>query len=232
MMKKIAVGVFALLSLLYAVHKLQVAGSWQTDSLVTTGEAVSAKLDERTDLYGLVDAQGTIPSTTESVVTESVVDAGTRAVTSPRPAIESLPKGVLPAEAILVDGDTLNITSATSLLDSQRFSESLELLRAQAASDGLARDVFQLYSGAAVRIADGIEGVAIKDMACGRKLCMGSMSGANQDQAISWADSIGDDPRTPILVFLNAKFERENGTIERRFIFSSDPEVDGVMASW
>lgn len=222
-MKKLAVGVVAILALLYAIYRLQVPDTSDADPKVVAAESAPEKPDELANRQDL--------GRTKSSANPSV-SAGASGVESSRPATKTFPNGVLPAEANFVDGDTLESTRALTLLGSDRFSETLELLRAQAASDELASDVFQLYSATANRIAGGIEGVAIDDMACGRKICMGSMSGASQEQAITWADSIGDDPRTPILVFLNAKFKKENGETGRRFFFSSDPEINGAKASW
>lgn len=155
-------------------------------------------------------------------------DPTTSRATAP-PSIARVPSGqrtgtVTAEQSLLRPGGVFDGGSLSSTIRSGQFSKFVDALRSQSGSSPLATDINQMY-GDAISEQVGKLGneIQLRDFACGETICAGTIDSSSQNAWGAWLKDNASDPRTKAYVFTEHQIDNGNGSVEHRFIFSTDP---------
>lgn len=136
----------------------------------------------------------------------------------------------LSTESDMVDEGKISAQKATEVLASSKsLSRTVEAMERDAAKSLEARDLTKLYRESLARAVDGA-GV-VDNFSCGLSLCVGSVrvrSLADQD---AWSARFEQDPSARSYSFVVTS-ERMGDSYEQRFMFSTDPGMNGIVDSF
>ncbi|WP_421567985.1 hypothetical protein [Stenotrophomonas sp. PD6] len=140
---------------------------------------------------------------------------------------EASPSIYLASEARFIKHGGLDSDSANEVLgSSDAFSRALNEMSAAAMTSTEAQDLADLYRRALAEVI-GTDG-AVVTFACGLSMCMGSVHTHPAVDSDSWTYRFLDAPSTRIFGHLRA-VERIGNLTESRFIFSTDPDIPGIV---
>ena len=138
---------------------------------------------------------------------------------------------VLPVEEQFLWHGQLDQKAVLSIMASDRFDRLSDALDAQARSSSLASDLTRLYADALNEQWQAADpNVHLGRIACGTTLCIGSAVTANASAWDNWLKRFDADPHTPSYTLIEQPIDRDGGAVEHRFIFSTDPDTNGIVA--
>lgn len=118
-------------------------------------------------------------------------------------------------------------------LKGENFEKIVDLLEEQMSGNPLAREIHDAYS---IEIT---EALASRDMkmlrlACGVKICIGSADyekkPPSQENLPEWFEALGSNGLSSL--FGIHEPENQDGRIEQRFFFSTDPELNSMFSPY
>lgn len=151
--------------------------------------------------------------------------AGPRGSTSNDPS-----SSYLSTEFDLVDEGKLSAQKATEVLASSRsLSRAVEAMERDAAKSLEARDLTKHYREGLARAIDGA-GV-VDNFSCGLSLCVGSVRVGSLADQEAWTTRFEQDPSARSYSYVVTS-ERIGDSYEQRFMFSTDPGMNGIVDSF
>lgn len=152
----------------------------------------------------------------------------------PQKQIDRAPaKRFLPAESQLVANGQLNQNAVQVAMRSPQFDDFVRKMRDEMASDARSRDVGELYIDAIRNNLLQTPELRMNEFACGITICAGSIEASSESPSWSqWTKNFDDDASAPTYVFAELPFDRGDGIIEHRFVFSTDPESNALTGSF
>lgn len=137
----------------------------------------------------------------------------------------------LPFEKNLIEGNSLSVAKIQTLLQSRNFEIQLDKFTNEAVADQNASELTAAYKEL---LSNQFQSHKIKaelaKLTCGVETCIGLIRNGTDDEYNRWADIFFQDPATPNYGFANLSFEQDDGDLEHRFVFSTDPAVNSVVA--
>lgn len=146
-----------------------------------------------------------------------------------RNTAQPLQRTSLPSERILLSGDALNVKSIQSLLQSENFDAWIEKFSNQSASDPNAAELSSIYTRLLhEQVASNQVRADFQRIVCGTAVCVGSLRNGNEAEYQRWSNIIFNDPKTPNYGFADMTIKRSDGSLEHRFVFSTDPKANSA----
>lgn len=137
----------------------------------------------------------------------------------------------LPFEKNLIEGNSLSVAKIQTLLQSKSFEIQLDKFTNEAVADDNASELTAAYKDL---LSNQLQSHKIKaelaKLTCGIETCIGLIRNGTDDEYNRWADIFFQDPATPNYGFANFSFRQDDGDLEHRFVFSTDPAVNSVLA--
>ena len=137
----------------------------------------------------------------------------------------------LPFEKNLLEGNSLSVAKIQALLQSKNFEVRLDKFMSESVSSADASELTAAYKEL---LSNQFQTHKIKaDLAkltCGIETCIGLIRNGTDGEYNRWADIFFQDPATPNYGFANFTVKQDNGDLEHRFVFSTDPAVNSVLA--
>ncbi len=121
------------------------------------------------------------------------------------------------------DGRGLDINSSSAVLTNKRFERYMDALAAQASREPLAADLTKLYSGSATDGARSVEGVSVRRVVCGLKVCLASGTAKSNEMLKPWQTSFESNSSAPTYDSMAVQLRQPDGSVEFRMVFSTDP---------
>jgi hypothetical protein len=113
---------------------------------------------------------------------------------------------------------------------SPQFNDFVRKMRDEMAADAAARDVGELYIGALRNNLLQTPDLRISEFACGITVCAGTIESSGESPSWSqWTKNFDDDTSAPTYVFAELPVDRDDGVIEHRFVFSTDPDSNALI---
>ncbi len=137
----------------------------------------------------------------------------------------------LPFEKNLIEGNALSVAKIQALLQSKNFEMQLDKFTNEAVADSNASELTAAYKELlSNQFQSNKINAELAKLTCGIETCVGLIRNGTDDEYNRWADIFFQDPATPNYGFANFSFKRDNGNLEHRFVFSTDPAVNSVVA--
>lgn len=129
------------------------------------------------------------------------------------------------AEAQLLgpDGRLVDFNASAAVLTSTRFEHYMDALATQASLETLAADLTELYRGSATDTARSVEGVSVRRVVCGLKLCLVLGTAPSADTLRQWHTNFVGNVSAPTLESSMRKLHQPDGSVEFRIVFTTDP---------
>jgi hypothetical protein len=143
----------------------------------------------------------------------------------------------LPAEERLLDGKAvyLNGITAVVMAEGEQFAQMLDDMQRQMMADPLASEVDHMYrSGIEQAMHDNPsagEGTPkLERLVCGLRICAGAFGGVPDgvDPDDWWNDFVINQSGLPTYVSALVPATDSNGTLQYRFVFSTDPSSSSI----
>jgi hypothetical protein len=134
----------------------------------------------------------------------------------------------LPIESEFVASSNLKIVAIDKMLSEENFDETFNNFEEQMFRDPLATELGTAYNEEiSKKLLEDQTGSRLTKIACGLKVCLGSVQSPIGADLNTWIKSFQNNPETPYssVVFLPSK-ESPSGTVTR-FLFSNDPNING-----
>lgn len=131
----------------------------------------------------------------------------------------------------LPDGTPLNgidVKSSAAIMKGEGFDRYMDALGEQASKEPLATDLTELYSTSANGAAESAEGVVVRRVICGLKLCLASVIAPSPDAFAPWLRSFLANPSAHPYALGRYNYKLPDGTIEFRMTLSTDPSINSA----
>ncbi|MGB4859560.1 MAG: hypothetical protein WBP11_09555 [Dokdonella sp.] len=151
-----------------------------------------------------------------------------------RPPAGAEPASLPPAfkvESRFLDATGLGIdfTKGPGVLSNGSLDIQMEALAAQASGEPLAADLTELYSNTANEAAKSADGVVVRRIVCGLRVCLGSAISASSEELQKWNQSFISQQTVRGNSAVGVNLKQPDGTSEFRVVFATDPA--GVYAA-
>lgn len=135
----------------------------------------------------------------------------------------------LPLEDTLIADSNLSMSTMTELLSDKKFDDTFSELEQQMFRDPLATELGATYNEEInKKLFEDKTGSTLTKLACGLKLCIGSVHSLPGFEYKEWTKSFEGNQETPYssVGYFPSKANLSGTTT--RFIFSTDPNVNGI----
>lgn len=126
------------------------------------------------------------------------------------------------------DSRLVDLNRSSAVLTSTRFERYMDALATQASREPLAADLTELYRGSAVDRAKSVDGVFIRRVVCGLKLCLVLGTAPSDDTLKQWHAKFVGNVSAPTLESSMRNLHQPDGSVEFRIVFTTDPASFGV----
>lgn len=147
------------------------------------------------------------------------------AASQPTPVAPPVEPEQLGVEYAYLYPEGLNVGSTGKLLKGDDFDRALDQLVEQGARSAQVADIAELYRSSAQAASDEVApDVRIRRLVCGMKICFLAASAASTESFDVWLDAFRENPVAR--VYAGGRHDKtfDNGVIEYRMVFSTDPE--------
>lgn len=134
-------------------------------------------------------------------------------------------RGHLDAEDAFVTDRMVDVRAFAALVKGDDFDRVMDELSAQSSQSPLAKDLTALISAEAARASASVDGVAMRAMACGLKLCVASMTATSADAMTAWTKAVVTNPQPKVYTMGRHDRLMPDGSIEYRLVLSIDPAI-------
>ncbi len=124
----------------------------------------------------------------------------------------------------------MDVRAGTSLMVGDGFDDLMEHLSIESLGIPLARDVTDLYARAAEEASRGGDDSINMNITCGMVVCGVSATAATQDAFEAWFRAFVENQSAPPNALGRYDKILDNGSVEHRMIFSTDPQKNQVVA--
>jgi hypothetical protein len=135
-------------------------------------------------------------------------------------------------EESFIRGSNVDVSRLQDELQTERFADFIDTFDLLAASDPGAAELTDLYAEQARQFVEGDTGATVERMACGATLCVALFRAPDADHR--WPSFAGQSGFGGLFPYFSAiaVVNRDAATgSEYRFVFSTDPEVNGFFHS-
>lgn len=124
----------------------------------------------------------------------------------------------------------VDVRASTALMMGNKFDDFMERLSQESSGAPLARDITDLYARAAGEANLGVDNAVSIKIACGMVVCGVSATAPTKDAFETWFKAFVENQTAR--PHAAGRYDRvlENGSVEYRILFSSDPQKDQVIA--
>ncbi len=136
----------------------------------------------------------------------------------------SPPQTQLPAESLLMRDGGLSMSVIHRIRANPETFRAIEKqLQDDMARNELAADLGHLYRDAIAQQLAALEpGARVGAIACGLRLCVGTIEGLSDLQFDQWQSALGKDARTPNYALVGFRPDPTHGENSARFVFATD----------
>ena len=120
-------------------------------------------------------------------------------------------------------GRGISIDASSAVLMNRRFEGYMDALATQASREPLAADLTKLYRGSATDGARSLDGVSVRRVVCGLKVCLASGTALSNDALKPWQDSFNSNTSAPTYDSMAVQITLRDGSVEFRMVFGTDP---------
>ena len=137
----------------------------------------------------------------------------------------------LPFEKNLLDGKSLSVAKIQTLLQSKMFEIQLDKFANESVADSNASELTDTYKDLlSTQFQTHKVQANLVKLTCGIETCVGLIRNGTDAEYNRWADVFFQDPATPNYGFANISVKQDDGSLEHRFVFSTDPAVNSIVA--
>ena len=179
-----------------------------------------------TSLRTEIPQQGVRPASDDR--RNAVENQSAQKMTSVAPSTDS--KQVdFPFEKNMLEGQSLNMVKIETLLQSKTFEMQLDKFANESVTDSNASELTATYKNLlSTQFQDHNVQANLVKLICGIETCVGLIKNGTDAEYTRWADIFFRDPATPGYGFLNTSIRQNDGSLEHRFVFSTDPAVSSI----
>jgi hypothetical protein len=123
----------------------------------------------------------------------------------------------------------VDVRASASLMAGKKFDDFMKRLSLESESAPLARDITDLYTRSADEANSNVDNVVDINVACGMVVCGISATAPTKDAFEAWYKAFLENQSAPPQAAGRYDKTIEDGSVEYRIIFSTDPERKGVM---
>ncbi|MBO9662981.1 hypothetical protein [Dokdonella sp.] len=130
-----------------------------------------------------------------------------------------------------IDGNQgIDVRVSTSLMMGKKFGDFMERLSLESSSVPLARDITDLYTHAADEANAAVDNSININIACGMVVCGVSATAPTKDAFEAWFKAFVENQSARPNAAGRYDMVLDNGSVEYRIIFSTDPQKNQVIA--